>query len=306
MKQLFYNTFNIQVDELINDKKKRKTFICNIDYNNIDNLLIILHFFNINNNKINPDFFDNEQLMLLLVQKDPTNIKFMKNILNNFEEIAITAVSKNGMLINNIFHFFKNIDVKIQRKIILEAVKNDGWVLKYPLFGTNWLKDKEIVYTGVKHKDLSYNKDFYHPLQNTGDYLLNDYHLIKTALLYDINTFKIIGDKVKYKHDILEYVLGQDESYIYEVKESILLATDFIYFLIDKHLFGSFYRLFDIWKSEIIKGLKSFDELDTIYNFETLINLISNSIASTDDKWKIESATQSINLINDILLLENK
>ena len=79
-------------------------------------------------------------------------LAFSRHKRNGFKELAIKSVSKKGILLNDIYKIVEEFDKESQREIILEAAKNDGWVMKYPLSGSNWLKDMEIVYTCIKHK----------------------------------------------------------------------------------------------------------------------------------------------------------
>ena len=248
-----------KLKELDEDRGKRKYFLNNLDYNNLEKLKIVLNYFPVNVNKICDSFIHNAEVMDLLIEQKPDHIKLLKRNINGFKELAIKSVSKKGILLNDIYKIVEELDKESQREIILEAAKNDGWVMKYPLSGSHWLKDMEIVYACVKHKYLS--KRCVHPLKGEDEELLNNYDLMKTALLYDDNVFTIMNDELKSKKDILLYALDKDDAYMYELCPNQCLDEDFIQFLIDNKLMNCLYRLYQQY-DEIMKRIKKEENID--------------------------------------------
>ena len=252
----FKNIYGVEVQLLKNDKKARKIFLNNtVDYNDERMLSLVLTFFTVNVNKIPDNLLHQFSIIILLVKQNPNNILLLNRNIASFKNVAIEAVSKKGLLLKDIFHIVQECQIEDQREIIMAAVANDGWVLKFPLSGTEWLTDMEIVYLGVKQKCLTNNgcgKDgFIHPLDEESDQLLNDYDLMKTALEYDDDTFRIFNRNMVNKRDLLDYALSKNSSHIYCVYPEDSLNEEFIQHLIDKEFWNSLYRLFDIYKADI-------------------------------------------------------
>ena len=265
----FKNVYGIDVEQLNNDKKARKTFLNQtVDYNDGRKLAIALTFFKVNVKKIPDDLLHQFSIMILLVKQNPDNILLLKRNIASFKHVAIEAVSKEGLLLKDIFHIVQECPMEDQREIIMAAVANDGWVLKFPLSGTEWLTDMEIVYLGVKHKYLTNygcgRYGFKHPLEKESDQLLNDYDLMKTALEYDEGTFNIFNRDMVNRKDLLEYALSEDDTHIYSVDSDDSLNEEFVLYLIEKEFWGPLYRLFHIFKKEIREISDQPDQCDLV------------------------------------------
>ena len=104
MEELFINTFDITIKELKEDRVKRKYFLNNLDYNNLEKLKIVLNYFQVNVNKISDLFIHNADVMELLIEHKPDHIKLLKRKINRFKELAIKSVSKKGILLNDIYN----------------------------------------------------------------------------------------------------------------------------------------------------------------------------------------------------------
>jgi len=266
----FKNVYGVDVEQLNNDKKARKKFLNQtVDYNDDRKLAIALTFFKVNVNKIPDNLLHLFSIMILLVKQDSDNILLLKRNIPSFKHVAIEAVSMKGFLLKDIFHIVQECPMEAQREIIMAAVANDGWVLKFPLSGTEWLSDMEIVYLGVKQKHLTNSGcgkyGFMHPLDKESDQLLNDYNLMKTALEYDDDTFKIFNRNMVNRRDLLDYALSKDSSHIYCVDSEDSLNEEFVLHLIEKEFWDPLYRLFHIFKKEIRDISDQPDQCDLVY-----------------------------------------
>ena len=145
MEDKFKEHFNLTVYEIKNDKKIRKNFINNVlKYDNYKDVLNYVKFFDINTKKLKEEFIHDPSIMLSLVKHNVNYVLLLNYYINNFYEIALYVVSIKGILLDKIFNLVQKCTKEEQRKIILEACKNDGWVMKFPLSKTDWLLDLEI------------------------------------------------------------------------------------------------------------------------------------------------------------------
>ena len=143
-------------------------------------------------------------------------------------------------------------------------MRQNGWVLKFPLSGTVWLEDMEIVYTGIRQNFICYNgagfRGFIHPLQNENE-LLRDQKILNTMLEYDCESFKIFPQEMSRRYEFLDKALKYDDAMIYEVHIEDCLTEDFIMHLIEKSFTGCLLRLVNLHKNVIDKEV-----LKIIYN----------------------------------------
>ena len=261
----FEQRFNIHVKELLKNKKQRKEFIKKINYNDFDDINLSLHFFMINIKKIPDELIHNPIIIRKLINYNIKNVLLLNRIIDDFSDICKEALSKNGLLLESLFPLVKELSYDTQREIILTAVRQNGWVLKFPLSGTSWLEDMEIVYLGIRQKYICCNgagfRGFIHPLQNENELLLHDHKILNTMLEYDCESFKIFPQEMSRRYEFLDKALKYDDAMIYEVHIEDSLKEDFIMHLIEKSFTGCLLRLVHLHRDVIDKEL-----LKIIYN----------------------------------------
>ena len=261
----FEQRFNIPVKELLENKKQRNEFIKNLNYNNFNDINLSLHFFMINIKKIPDELIHNPIIIRKLINYNVKNILLLNRIIDDFLVICKEALLKNGLLLESLFPLVKELQYDTQREIILTAVKQNGWVLKFPLSGTVWLEDMEIVNTGIRQKYICYNgsgfRGFIHPLQDENELLLYDHKILNTMIEYDCESFRIFPQEMSRRYEFLDKALKYDDAMIYEVHIEDSLKEDFIMHLIEKSFIGCLLRLVNLHRDIIDKEL-----LKIIYN----------------------------------------
>ena len=261
----FENHFNIPVKEILENKKQRNEFIKKLNYNDFDDINLSLQFFMINIKKIPDEFIHNPIIIRKLINYNVKNVLLLNRIIDNFSDICKEVLSKDGLLLESLFPLVKELPYDTQKDIIMTAVKQNGWVLKFPLSGTSWLEDMEIIYLGIRQKFICNNgsgfRGFIHPLQNENELLLHDYEIIKTMFEYDIESFKIFPREMSRRYEFLDKALNYDSAMIYEVHIEDSLKKEFIIHLIEKSFTGCLLRLVNLHKNVIDKEV-----LKIIYN----------------------------------------
>ena len=281
MEDKFKEHFNLTVDDIKNDKKKRKNFINNVlDYNNYDDVLNYVRFFDINIKKLKEEFLHDPLIMLSLIKHDINYVLLLKYHIDNFFEIAQYVVSKKGILLDKIFNIVKKCTKEEQRLIILEACKNDGWVMKFPLSKTDWLLDLEISKVCVEHENLSASGNgyygnktyqFIHPLEGEDDFLINNFEFMVNAFNYDQQVLGICNKDMQTNAYFIQNAISNNERNIRLINPEYIDENILLFMLRSSYLIG-----FEILaeNSEKIVAKYSPDEKNNI--IEKLKDNISN------------------------------